>query len=351
MLYRGSLAHLADIRLIHNGIETPYEIEVLRGVSEEREVPAAILNQAAVPGEGVRFTLESRPGVRHDRVRIGAERHDFKQRVRIETSDDARAWAIARDDGAIFDVSQTDRPASDLVVTYPVSTARFVRVTVFGWNEPKSVHAAWLSFFDRKVDRRETAVRLDNPTFAADPAAQSSVLIWNLGKPGQPHDAIRFEIEPGLFARGVEVGGHPGTIYRRDAEESLTVTFPERWERDLTVRILNRDDQPLKIRRLELQSLVRYLRFRGEPQGEYWLYYGLADARTPSYDLAALGGTPNGFATLEPQQPNPEMKNEPRPLTDRYPALLYSVMTAAIIGIGYLAVRFLGKVESSSTSR
>jgi len=54
-------------------------------------------------------------------LRLSAAESNFRQKVRIETSDDNRFWLVSRDDGYIFDFTQGDRKLSVLTVDYPVS--------------------------------------------------------------------------------------------------------------------------------------------------------------------------------------------------------------------------------------
>ena len=353
-LYRGSLAGLADLRVVYKGVDVPYRIDTLRGANELREVQATILNRAAIPGTGVQLTLETMADSRHDRVRIVTPLQDFRRRVRIETSDDQKNWAVARSDGSIFDVSAADRPASDLTVTYPVSTRRYVRVTVFGWTDAKAITSAWLSHYDQRPERRAAVAVNEHPKLEADAAAQATLITWDLGSRGTPHDTVHFDVGPGAFSRSVEVessvdgkqwmpvGG--GTISR----DALFVAFSEQWARYLRVRVLNRDDRPLPIQRLRLESLVRYFLFRAEGPGPYWLYYGYAGARAPSYDLAGIGGDTRSPAELGDEEPNPDYKVPATPVSERNPTLLYGVLVAAIVGMGYLTLRFLKTVKANT---
>ncbi len=353
-LYRGSRAQLADLRVVRNGLDVPYRIDTLRGAHELREVQAAILDQAAVPGTGVELTLETQSDSRHDRVRLATPLKDFRRRVRIETSDDRKQWAVARADGSIFDVSDTDRPAADLTVTYPVSTRRYVRVTVLGWTDAKAITAAWLSHYDQRPERRAVVAVNEHPQAVGDNTAQTTLITWDLGFQGTPHDTVQFQIAPGVFSRAVEIESSAdgqqwtqagsGTITR----EVLHVSFPEQWDRYLRIRIFNRDDRPLGIEKLRLEALVRYFLFRAEDAGPYWLYYGNAGARAPSYDLAGLTGETLSAATLGGEEPNPDYKAPTKPVSEQNPALLYGVLGLAILGMGYLTVRFLKTVRSDA---
>src|SRR5579864_2051315 len=103
--FRGSLEQLDDVRVVRDAAEIPYVLQTLFGQRGDREFQPAISNQSVTP-DGVQATLDLGARAQHNRLRIATRRVNFKQRVRIETSDDAQHWAVAREDGFIFDFSE-----------------------------------------------------------------------------------------------------------------------------------------------------------------------------------------------------------------------------------------------------
>src|SRR5262249_7683349 len=104
-LYSRMRQDMADLRVLTPGEEVPYLIEAMAGSVEERECRPDIFNRSVVPRSGVQITLDlagcpSSP--RHSRIRLGTGLTNFRQRVRIETSDDDSFWTVAREDGYIF---------------------------------------------------------------------------------------------------------------------------------------------------------------------------------------------------------------------------------------------------------
>src|SRR5260370_41947430 len=53
-VYTGTRADLADIRVLRDGEEVPYVLETLAAKSEYREQAGEILDEAVVPGLGLR---------------------------------------------------------------------------------------------------------------------------------------------------------------------------------------------------------------------------------------------------------------------------------------------------------
>src|SRR5262249_38718729 len=135
---------LADLRIVKGGEEVPYVIDTMGGSVEERECYPDMVNRSVIRGSGLQITLDLArcgPNPRHSRIRLATRETNFRQRVRIETSGDNRVWSVTREDGYIFDFTQSDKKFSVLTVDYPVSTRRFVRATIFGWSDPGAVTA------------------------------------------------------------------------------------------------------------------------------------------------------------------------------------------------------------------
>lgn len=363
-LYKGSAARLSDVRILRDQTETPYVLRTLQGRNDYRDVQASMINKSVEPKVGVRFTLDAGANARHDRVRIDTQKHNFKQRVEVETSDDDRQWSIARDDAYIFDFSQGGNDVRILAVDFPVSTKRYLRVTVFGWSDIAAIDSAWLSYYDEQQASRDSVVRFQHPAAKQDAATQSTDVTLDIGYGGLPHDRLLLEIAPGLFNRAVSLEGSldgqtwmpvgQGAIWRTSKAESLAVEFPEQWDRYLRVHIWNRDDQPVVVQSLTLQALVREIRFPLAGAGPYWLYYGNDGARQPSYDLASVlpekSSSPDAIVKLGPQETNPAYRAPEKPFSDRNPMLLYTVLALAILGMGFVTFRFLKNVQSADAT-
>jgi hypothetical protein len=121
----------------------------------------------------------------------------------------------------------------------------------------------------------------------------------------------------------------PGTILDK----------PAKW----TVTIDNGDDTPLAIQSVRLQMLQRALCFEAAGSGQYTLFYGDGALTPARYDYATLF-TPQidaAQATAGPEQRNPEYQPRPdqRPLTERYPGLLWGALVIVIATLALIAFR------------
>ena len=103
-----------------------------------------------------------------------------------------------------------------------------------------------------------------------------------------------------------------------------------------------------------VEAIARNIIFPSQAGGDYWLYFGNLQAHAPSYDLSmvlAKSTLDNAVSvSAEGRQANPGYKPpEPpvKPLSERYPGLLYGVLGIAVLGLGYFAVRFMQGVKDS----
>ena len=362
--YVQSRTDLGDLRVVRGSEEIPYLMDARRGAVEFREIAPPVINQSVAPGRGLQLTLDLGSHFKHSRVRLSTTETNFKQKVRIETGDDGRSWSIARPDGYIFDFSQGDRHMALLTVDYPASTMRYVRVTVYGWMKTDAVRQVWAAYRNELPAERDV---MDSvmPERSEDPETKSSLLLIDLKQAGVPYDRVRLESESHYYrAAELETSkdgkdwrfAATGTIYQTASEPSTGLTFGERHERYLRLRIFNGDDKPIPVKRVVVEATARLLKFPlAAGAGPFYLLTGNPDAKSPSYDLAAVlareAPQPEIHATLLAPADNPGYRPPPppvKPWSERYPQLLYGTLAVAILVMGYVTVRFLLKVKSAS---
>ncbi|HEY1203639.1 MAG: DUF3999 family protein [Bryobacteraceae bacterium] len=360
-VYERARADLADLRVVRDGREVPYVIETLAGSVDGTELRPEILDRSVVAGAGLELTLDLGRTARHNRLRIATGQTNFRVKVRIETSADGRRWALARADGYVFDFTQGRRSIHVLTVEYPLSTRRFVRTTFFGWMRTDAVTGAWLTDYQERPAVWQS-VAVAQPARTED--RETSLVVFDLGAARLPHSRLRLESDAALFHRACEIESSAdrkewryigsGVVYRFPDEESLTLDFPEQWDRYLRLRIFNGDDRPVPFPRAVFETIERRVKFLPGGAGQVALYYGNPEAREPSYDLGAIlarraeaaeivlgAGAERRNGAYRPPAP-PE-----KPWSDRYPAVLYTVLAAAILGMGYVTVEFLRRVHSA----
>ena len=365
-LYSRMRPDLGDLRIVKDDDEIPYVIETMAGSVEERECHPAALNKAVVSGSGVQITLDlakCKDEPKHSRLRIATGESNFKQRVRIETSDDNRFWVVAREDGYIFDFTQGEKKVSALTVDYPVSTGRYVRATIFGWTSADAIADAWSAYRVEQVAERYIVAGI-TPERSEDPGTRTSILTLDLSQPGLPNDRVRLDVDRSDFHRAVELEASDdakmwrlaaqGTVFQVGNEQSLALSYPERHNRYLRLRIFNGDNRPVPVVRVYVETLKRLMKFLPSSAGDVELYYGNPDAQPPVYDFAAIlsrqAPLPETTPLVGEWKLNPDYRSPTEPLkpwSERHPALLYGVLGAAVVGMGLVTVRFLLRVRGA----
>ena len=364
-IYVHSRPDLADLRVVRGGEEVPYLIEARRGATENSEFEPVVLDRSVVPARGLQLTLDLGAHPKHTRVRITTGETNFRQKVRIETSNDNRAWALVRSDGYIFDFSQGDRHVAVLSVDYPTSTMRYVRVTISGWTKTDAARQVWSAYHRERPAEREIMDTI-TPQRSEDRDTKASILLLDLKQAGVSYDRIRLETGGVPFYRAAELEtgtdsktwhfAASGTIYQTAIESSPALAFGERHDRYLRLRIFNGDDRPIPVKNVMVESTVRLLKFALESGAEnILLLTGNPDAKAPSYDFAAVvareAPQPEVTATMLASSTNPDYRTPPppvKPWSERYPQLLYATLALAIVGMGYVTIRFLLKVKNAA---
>ena len=366
-VYVGSQPAQEDIRVFRDSAEVPYILETLQFEGDHREHAEKLLDLSVVNDSDLQFTISAGRSL-HNRVTIRTEERNFRQKVRIEAGDDNRRWSILRSDGAIFDFTQDGLQLSSLSLDFPVSTKPYLRVTVRGWNKASYLVGAYLDHEIVRPTMRETLATLI-PQPVEDPQTQSTMAILDLGVVGLPVDRIVFETASQQFQRavGVEVTHDgkdwsylgQGVISRVPGngftEESLGFTIRETHSRYLRIRIYNRDDQPIKVTRIQLEGLIHRVRFLAPSTGNYWLYYGNSKVRAPEYDLPILLSRREPATeaqwTLGAAEPNPLYRPPPtpkKPWSEQHPAILYTVLGVAVLALGIATFRFAARLRTTA---
>jgi hypothetical protein len=366
-VYMGAEFNLDGLRVIRDGTEVPYIRPMLDAVDADTHGPERLLDASVIDGAAVQVTMNVRRG-KHNQIRLHTNERNFRQKVRIEASEDNRHWATLRSDGAIFDFTQDGRQFSSLTVDFPVSTRPFLRVTVLGWAKIAFVDGVFVNYEVARPEVRETLATIV-PQIFEDAKTQSTLVTIDLGVEGLPVDRAVLEVTSPQFQRAVGVEASingkdwfylgQGTVSRVPGtdftEESLSVPFAETAHRFLRMQIYNRDDQPIQIGRVRLEGLVRVLMFLAPSGGDYWLYYGNATARAPGYDLPMLLArrerTSETNWTLGPAQSNPLYHSPPaprKPWSEQHPAILYTVLGGAVLALGIATFRFAARLKPTS---
>ena len=364
-VYAGATPGLGDLRVRERGgAEVGYVVRRHDREAVRTEREAGLLDLVVTPERETRFVLDlgPRPALHSGvRVRMGDKAGSFRVPVRVETSGDRATWDVARAAGFIYDVSGETR-ASDTTVSYPVSSARWLRVTLEpAFGAPLPVRGATVLFAGTGVEREDEAVPATIVERDRDGARKQSRVVLDLGS-RRPFDRLELDVADRNFHRVVTVeAGDDRRQWRwagsgavsaldtpRVRERETRVRLPETSARYVRLTIHNQDDRPLETTGVRASAPRRSLVFEAVAGREYVLDYGNPRATAPHYDaertVRALAGVRLTPATLGPPAPVPP---PPRaPWLDAQPVVMWAAMAVAVLALGALLVRLARSVRT-----
>ena len=299
---RDAAATLSDLRLRDDtGSDVAYAVRRReRGATAPRET--AMLDLVTTREGTVRFVLDAgADGSRHSRVRLAIreQARNFRVPVRVELADDSRAWRIVREAGFIYRV-EGETKTSDTSVTYPSSTARWLRVTV-GPEKGRALPLAGAALVLGDPAREEDRVPAALVERDAESMRRTTRLVLDL-RARRPADRVELDVAERTFQRVVLVeagddrktwrwvgSGAISAVDVAGVRERLTgLRFPETTARYLRLTIQNLDDEPLRVTGARVFAVKRALVFEAVPGRTYTLDYGNPRAPAARDDARAL---------------------------------------------------------------
>ncbi len=308
---RESAPTLADLRIRDDdGADVPYALRRRErtAVAPTRDTP---MQQLVTTREGdVRFVLDAGDGSRHRRVRLSIreQARNFRVPVRIETAGDGKTWRIVREAGFVYRVEGETKTA-ETAVTYPSSTARWLRVTV-GHEKGRALPLAGAAIvLDDGGSREEERVPATLVLRDAESMRRTTRLVLDL-RVRRPTDRLELDIAERTFHRVVLleagddrktwrwVGSAPiSAVDVAGIRERLTsVRFPETTARYLRLTIQNLDEPPLTVNGARVFAVKRALVFEAMPGRKYVLDYGNPRAAAPREDARAAAASVDRIA-------------------------------------------------------
>lgn len=367
-VFAGSQPRLDDLRVIAGeGVETAYKLEVAAGARERASLVVAIQDVGYVPGEYTTFVADLGPaGILHNEIEIRTPELNFRWNVTVAASRDRATWANLSEQ-EIFDFSDRDRGVNerDTRVTYPESTARYLRIRIGDSDEGElKVSGAAVSYV-KETPPVEVRWPVAISATTIDPQRRVTVVDLDLGREGLPVNRLVLTVPNVNFYREVDLRASAdqvqwrtilsgAAIYAYDTPKfvggSLSVSFAENTSRYLQLLIHDEDNPPIDINSAEAATFQRRIVFAADPAQSYRLFYSNAGARPPSYDIERFfqyldtGDLPR--ARLGDQITNPLFAGPPAlPLTERLSWLIPVAVSAAAVVVGLFLFGVLRKAR------
>lgn len=360
-------AGLGDLRLYHNGSETPYVLRTAEPVRSAAQ-KIAVLNLGTRAGQ-TNFDATMPEGQYSD-VSLDVSGANFIATVAVSGSqveNDPHATKLGS--FTIFDLTdqklgrstvlhlpKSDFPYLHFAIAGPVTPQQISGITMDRGLQAEAHYmvVAETSQFAQHGNQTEIQfttpqnVPVDRIEFVPGPAPVNfsrdvTVKMTVVPTRSMPDD----EIPRTTQARGSLLRVHGLREGHRLDEEHLSIDAPwfnpapagSRW----TIIIDNGDDPPIQLKSVRLEMIQRRLCFDAAAGTSYTLFYGDAALAAPRYDYARLFMPEKNpaQATLGPERENPEYQKRPdtRPFTERHPWLLWVALAIVIAVLGLVALR------------
>jgi hypothetical protein len=381
---------LGDLRLIDgNGREIPYALRVRRTQVRPEEVQATTFNQAGNPDGSAESSLDLGPKPPENRsLTVETDGANYRRRARVEGSDDRTNWRALTDDAPLVNLRVGDQAIDARTITYPASRFRYLRVRVFpdkaGGDKPNPPRVQVWRAVEKQGEDVTIPVTISPREPIPTPGGPGSA--WYLSVPdGRGGDLetywerLSFDVANTDFSRSYYVEAADPKVPFRQARlgegtwqavgepASLLAALTEVRARRLRLVVIDNRDPPLRLQGARSTTAVRQLVFT--PPTDWAppirLYFGNPNAEAGRYNdyVAALP------AVLDPAptrvalgtrgeavafQRNPDYREPPKPFTERFPWLIYVVLSMAgltLLGIlTYLARRAVARHDATTVS-
>jgi hypothetical protein len=349
-----------------SGTEVAYSLSLQDDHVKTEAHSVYLRENSFAPGQYTQIVLEvGKQASFHNAVHVQTPESDFIDWVEVAASDDAHLWRIVNPRAPISRFRR-ENLAGNQTVRYSQNNARYLRLRIFEPSRQFPVTSASISF---NSELAEPSRDLLPALLAVDPSAPASLSRWNadLGSALFPIAEVAFETSQPAFYRAVRLltseDGQEwtfragGEIYRYKVgdklEESLRVRLDESWgPRYWRVEVVNENDSALTAVSAKFAMISRTVVFEQRPDHSYRLLYGNENARTPHYDLEHLVSVEAQTKSVVLRAafgPEELTSNyfDPRPFTERHPALLGLALGIAVILLGYAALRALRTPNSA----
>ncbi len=364
--WKNARRDLGDLRLYNGQQEVPYALIVERGSRENDSKEVSVLQQSVVDGK-TQFLIDMTGVAEYDHIDLKLATKNFVAHARVEGQEDlhGKDWALLGE-SILYDLSKENLGANS-ILRLPLSTYKYLRVTIDGPVKPADVLGASSEFRQeqkavwRNVGGAPTVAEMPMSAARNDSSrrnGKATVLTFAVPE-NVPVNRVTLEIDPAQpnFRRSVQVTGDKddyigsGEIDRvhmvRQGQKIDTddydVSFSAVGHKTIKVIIDNGDDPPLKIKSARLQQLEHRLYFDAPASGPLTLYYGDEKLDPPVYDYAKLFllAKDAAPAQLGAEQANAAYTGRPdeRPWTERHPAVLWIAIVAAVLVLGAIALR------------
>lgn len=370
-IFPHAAASLKDLRLYRDGHEVPYAITL--SVPQQVENETAQIQNLGLRGRDIVFDLEM-PNRPYTEITFDLAGHDFLATATVSgTRDPNYSNQTKLGEFTLFDLTsqhlsrnttihmqETNLPFLHVeLAVAPAAGARSFTTS------PAMVRGATVPPSREAQSLYTTAATTTNIVQRGRESVASFALPERV-----PVERVSFDLTPGYkanFSRDVRISDRPGgakeaaseslagTILRvhltqagreiRQEQLSVPAILGSNMQSSATVDVVveNGDDAPLPIKAVRLEMRQRKICFDDSAGQPLTLFYGDSALSAPQFDYARLFAPSEAMrdARLGPERLNPSFRERPdtRPLTDRYPHLLWIVLLGVVCILAIVAIR------------
>jgi len=358
---------LADLRLIDgSGTEISYILQKAETRTFRSTLPTSIINRGIDPGRFEQIVCDVGKRVQvSNQVVLYTQTTNFVRKTDVGGSADGKNWIIIRSNAYIFDQRDQGRELHNLVVSYPDSTYRYLKIMVwFDGGAPLNLMGAEVQREERARFQPET-VQASMVRQSEDSERKATDLIAETPMGKQHFEECLLDVSQPNFERSVIVSyqdhrgawlqAGSGSISRFNigpaVDENLVIPVHELNQRQFRIRILNHDSPPLSVRSVTLRRMPRLLIFSGSPGERYRLFFGNAEGEPRYYDLGGakekLDLRKLPLASLQAMKPNPSFSAPERekPWTERHPVLIWVALGVGVLLLAGLLLKTVRNVS------
>jgi Protein of unknown function (DUF3999) len=352
-------SELSDLRLFDSASrEIPYAIRVRKDVNETQEFEGRLFNESQLGATSeATVDLGEGPG-EHNEVEIETTGTNFRRRVTIEGSNTASDWRLLNSSGMLLSFASQNDAVEANRISYPTSRYRYLRVRVqpdelTDKTAPQITSVKTILAVREKGELSTWTVQVPSYQLLRNQGAHASAWIIDLGAHA-PCDRLTLEIDDTSFSRPFQLESFDdpqnvrliasGTLSRHVGDSSpLVIVFnQEEHVQRLRLQITDYSNPTLNISSIQASAPARQLVFElKQPVSlPLRLYFGSHTVSAPHYDFEnelpiKISAEPV-HSSIGNVTANPEYKPEPLPFTERVPWLIYFVLAASSIALGFI---------------
>lgn len=354
---------LTDIRIFgltseNDTIEAPYLLRLTKEKKTTREITFNILNTSH-NDRGYYYTFEVPGEEPINQLKLDFEQTNFEWKVTLEGSQDQREWYTVVEDYRILSIKNDFVNFQFTNLTFPSTKYRYIRLLVESKEKPDLSNVGISqretkegTYREYEVKKRftqeneqtrqtEVSVELEQPV----PVSHLRVIVSDTLDYYRPA-TIRYLVDSFDTEQGWKYNYKTLTSGTLNSLGENVFDLGNVTAQKLKIIISNRDNQPLKVAKVEVKGYLHELQVRFARDADYFLVYGNEGAARPRYDIGHFtDNIPENITllTLGNEQER-EQEDEPfiKPLFQSK-AWLWAVMVVIILLLGGFSLKMMKK--------